>query len=155
MRWCDAANAKLENYQRVRGFSLWPGAALPRTSGTEKLKRAEIAKWLLGQAPPAASSEGSAFEQIVRKYAGDRRVEPGTSIEALGLSSLDRIQLLMELESRTGVSLNESAVRGGEDGRGIGCAETRSRPHRLSTSNSRSGVGPGPPARCGACCCPR
>ncbi len=37
------ANASLEPHQRIRGFSLWPNPPLPRTSGTNKLKRVEIA----------------------------------------------------------------------------------------------------------------
>ena len=37
------ANRRLEAYQRIRGFSLWPSPPLPRTSGTNKLKRVEIA----------------------------------------------------------------------------------------------------------------
>ena len=37
------ANGKLEPHQLIRGFSIWPRPPLPRTSGTNKLKRVEIA----------------------------------------------------------------------------------------------------------------
>ncbi len=39
----NQANSRLEPHQRIRGFSLWPNPPLPRTSGTNKLKRVEIA----------------------------------------------------------------------------------------------------------------
>ncbi len=44
------ANAELADYQRIRSVSLWPYAEFPRTEGTGKLKRHEIAK---GTPPPA------------------------------------------------------------------------------------------------------
>jgi long-chain acyl-CoA synthetase len=49
------ANARLADFQRVRSFSIWPYDEFPRTEGTGKLKRHEIAK---GAPPPAAASAG-------------------------------------------------------------------------------------------------
>ena len=47
------SNARLSDYQRVRSFSIWPHHEFPRTEGTGKLKRMEIAK---GASPPSASA---------------------------------------------------------------------------------------------------
>ncbi|HVW07481.1 MAG TPA: AMP-binding protein [Bryobacteraceae bacterium] len=104
------ANSKLETHQRVRGWSIWPGDALPRTSGTGKLKRGEVAVWVAGsgQAPPASSGEDS-IEDVISKFAGGRKIDANTSLDDLGLSSLDRIQLLMELEKRTGAPIDETS----------------------------------------------
>jgi long-chain acyl-CoA synthetase len=102
------ANAKLEPYQRIRGFSVWPEEALPRTSGTKKLKRTELSKWVAGEAKPPAPAAGDSVEEIVRKYAGNRQISGSSSLDDLGLSSLDRIQLLMELEQRTGSRIDEA-----------------------------------------------
>ena len=107
----DAANNSLESHQRVRAWSLWPdGAALPRTSGTSKLKRGEVAAFVAGKGQTAAkpSSEGS-VEDVIRRFAGGRAVTADTSLDGLGLSSLDRIQLLMELERRTGAPIDETS----------------------------------------------
>jgi long-chain acyl-CoA synthetase len=38
------ANARLADYQRVRNYTIWPGAEFPRTEGTGKLKRLDIAR---------------------------------------------------------------------------------------------------------------
>jgi long-chain acyl-CoA synthetase len=102
------ANAKLEPSQRIRGFSVWPEAALPRTSGTKKLKRTEVGKWVAGDAKPGTPASAESVEEIVRKYAGNRQISAASSLDDLGLSSLDRIQLLMELEQRTGSRMDET-----------------------------------------------
>ncbi|MEP6716304.1 MAG: AMP-binding protein, partial [Terriglobia bacterium] len=79
------ANSKLEAHQGIRGFSVWPGESLPRTSGTGKLKRVEIAAWVAGRSPAASEAP------VAR------------SLDDPGLSSLDRIEVMMEIEHRTGV----------------------------------------------------
>ena len=108
------ANAKLEAHQRIRGFSVWPEDALPRTSGTRKLKRdggREVGGGRIRVGAPAAAES---VEEIVRKYAGNRRIDAGSSLDDLGLSSLDRIQLLMELEQRrVRASMKRSSRRRG------------------------------------------
>jgi long-chain acyl-CoA synthetase len=104
----NAANAGLEPHQRVKGFSVWPEAALPRTSGTKKLKRTLISEWLAGVAPARTAAPGDSVEDVIRKYAGTRQITSASSLDDLGLSSLDRIQLLMELEQRTGNRMDES-----------------------------------------------
>ncbi len=101
------ANGRLEPYQRIRGFSVWPQASLPRTSGTKKLKRVEIAASVAGPANDGTQT-GDSVSDVIRKFAGGRQIDSATSLDDLALSSLDRIQLLMELEQRTGASMDES-----------------------------------------------
>ena len=48
------ANARLADFQRIRSFSIWPYDEFPRTEGTGKLKRFDIAR---GMPPPAASAD--------------------------------------------------------------------------------------------------
>lgn len=107
------ANRALEPHQRIQGFSIWPQGALPRTSGTSKLKRVEVANWVAGIAPQAAPA-GESIEDVIRKYTGGREVRPDASLDELGLTSLDRIQLSMELEKRTGARVDERARTIGE-----------------------------------------
>jgi long-chain acyl-CoA synthetase len=49
------ANARLADFQRVRSFSTWPFDEFPRTEGTGKLKRHEIAQGTPTQAPAASA----------------------------------------------------------------------------------------------------
>jgi long-chain acyl-CoA synthetase len=104
----NSANASLEPHQRVKGFSIWPDATLPRTSGTKKLKRSEVSGWLAGVTPVKSAAPGDSVEDVIRKYAGTRQITSASSLDDLGLSSLDRIQLLMELEQRTGSRIDET-----------------------------------------------
>jgi long-chain acyl-CoA synthetase len=104
----NQANGKLDPHQRIRDFSVWPRGSLPRTPGTNKLKRTEVAAWVAGFERPAAQSPTDSVEAVIRKYAGSRQITHETSLEDLGLGSLDRIQLLMELEQRTGTRLDEA-----------------------------------------------
>lgn len=107
----NQANAALEPYQRIRGFSVWPNPPLPRTSGTNKLKRVEIATRACtagGLATGELSSNDNSIPEVIRKFSGGRSIDLNTSLTDLALSSLDRIQLMMELEQRTGTALSES-----------------------------------------------
>jgi long-chain acyl-CoA synthetase len=106
------ANARLEDHQRVWSTSIWPGATLPRTEGTQKLKRREIQRWAAGGAPSAGTSPGAgaSVADIVKRFAPGREAKPATTLEELGLSSLDRVELMMALEEAFQTTLEESAL---------------------------------------------
>lgn len=70
------ANAELADYQRVRSSSIWPYGEFPRTEGTGKLKRHEIAK---GTPPPAKQSK---FDR---------------SVPLESLTSLERVERMVAL----------------------------------------------------------
>jgi long-chain acyl-CoA synthetase len=68
-----------------------------------------VAAWVADKAPVGtAASNDSSVEDVIRKYAGGRAVTGASSLDELGLSSLDRIQLVMELERRNGAPIDES-----------------------------------------------
>jgi long-chain acyl-CoA synthetase len=73
------ANAHLADYQRIRGFSLWPHSSFPRTEGTGKLKRHEIAR----DAAPAAAAD---LEVPLENLTSLERVE---RMVALGLDEAE------------------------------------------------------------------
>ena len=109
-----AANTRLEDHQRVRSASVWPGSALPRTEGTQKLKRRDLQRWAAGgrATTDARPSRGATVADIVQRFAPGRVTEPSTTLEALGLSSLDRVELMMALEEAFQTTLEESALAG-------------------------------------------
>ena len=106
------ANATLEDHQRVRSTSIWPGESLPRTEGTQKLKRREIQRWAAGETAGLAttSASGTTVESVVARFAGGRDIASDTSMEELGLSSLDRVELMMALEEAFQTTLDESLL---------------------------------------------
>jgi long-chain acyl-CoA synthetase len=107
------ANKVLEPHQRVRGFSVWPEASLPRTLSTSKLQRARVAAWVNageGAARPTVPliEEPQGWRDfIVRLGTPPERIQPEARLaEDLGLSSLDRVELLTWLET-CGYSFDE------------------------------------------------
>ena len=107
------ANARLERHQRIREFSVWSGGPLPRTEATRKLKRFEIRRWVdegaFGRLEEAMAP-ADPIERLLSRYAKDRAITPATTLDELGLTSLDRIELTMALEERSGVALSETAM---------------------------------------------
>ncbi len=101
------ANASLEEHQKIRSVSIWPGSQLPRTATTRKLRRAEIAA-VVEQGRIVTRPE-TTIASLVQKYAPGRTIEPGTTIAELGLSSLDRIELMMDLEAKLDTNIDESS----------------------------------------------
>jgi long-chain acyl-CoA synthetase len=105
------ANTRLENHQRINGFSVWPQPALPRTDALRKIKRSEIQRWVATGSDQVTSPPPLGdLDQLLARYAHGRAISEPTTLDELGLKSLDRIELTMALEERTGESVNESAV---------------------------------------------
>jgi long-chain acyl-CoA synthetase len=109
------ANRQLSPHQRIRSASIWPAGELPRTEGTRKLKRRQIREWVeAGGRPESAEAMpgGASVPAVVARFARGHRggVGPQTTIDELGLSSLERVELLMALEERFETTLDEAAV---------------------------------------------
>jgi long-chain acyl-CoA synthetase len=107
-----SANAALEDHQKIRGYTRWTGTELPRTEGTRKLKRRELRKRLTGDiaAPVSSSSSRPAdrVDELLQRWTAGRAVTASTSLDDLGLSSLDRVELLVALEQKLGEPIDES-----------------------------------------------
>jgi long-chain acyl-CoA synthetase len=101
------ANARLLDHQRIRTASVWPASSLPRTEGTKKLKRRAI-RDALASGAPVASDEGDSVESIVARFAHGRALGGATTLEELGLSSLERVELMVALEDRFQTRLDET-----------------------------------------------
>jgi long-chain acyl-CoA synthetase len=111
-----AANAKLDEAQRVRRAHVWPEAELPRTEGTRKLKRAAIGQWVAsGGKEVVASKTGDPIVALLAKYSGRANVSATTTLEELGLSSLERVELMVALEDQFHTHLDEAAFSGARD----------------------------------------
>jgi long-chain acyl-CoA synthetase len=104
-----AANAQLQDHQKIRTSSVWPGEELPRTEGTRKLKRGQVRAWVAEGAPPApaAAAGGDSIEALIARFARGRDVSSETTIDELGLSSLERVELMVALEDRFQTRLDE------------------------------------------------
>jgi long-chain acyl-CoA synthetase len=108
-----SANATLAAHQRIRRALVWPGSELPRTEGTKKLKRSAIRDWVAsGRTPRTAASGTDALAALVARHAGRSDISPDTTIEELGLSSLERVELMVALEDAFQTRIDEAAFAG-------------------------------------------
>ena len=132
------ANLQLEDHQRIRGVSIWSGDRLPRTEGTQKLKHGEIQAWLeAGRSAPVAVSSGGEMIDLLRRYAPDRTITPETTLDQLGLSSLDRVELMLDLEKQFDISIDESLLIGSHTVSALDEMNTPLRTPKFSTWNRR------------------
>lgn len=108
----ERVNAQLPPYQRVRSFTRWTGADLPRTGSTGKVKKREL---LAAIAAGASSSRtrgeaGDPLAQALASLQGGAGGD-GTKLAELGLSSLETVELVSRLEGEYQVVLDETKVR--------------------------------------------
>jgi long-chain acyl-CoA synthetase len=119
-----SANAKLEDHQKIHDVKVWPGIKLPRTDATHKVKRIALQHWLDRGGETQAPFAAGTLVDLVRHHAPGRQVSQETTLDELGLSSLERVELLVDLEQQLGTSLDESQLTG---------ASTLARLEHLST----------------------
>ena len=110
----ERANETLAEYQRMRTWFVWPGEDFPRSS-TQKPRRNVIRDAveasLRGQAPANAASPLSELLTRItgRNVQSTHNLTPDATLEsALGLSSLERVELLSALEDRYQLDLSET-----------------------------------------------
>lgn len=110
LRAVDAANCGLAEFQRVRQWIIWPEPDFPRTP-TQKPIMPKIREAVLrtesadGGNGAGADSLSQLITQITGRNVGGN--SPDASFENdLGLSSLDRVELMSALEERHQVDLN-------------------------------------------------
>ena len=102
-----AANSRLQDHQRIRAASVWTTGDLPRTEGTRKLKRGALRDWVRSGEAPVAPASGDTLESLIARFAHGRDVSGATTLEELGLSSLERVELMIALEDRFQTRLDE------------------------------------------------
>jgi long-chain acyl-CoA synthetase len=111
------ANASLEDHQKVRRALVWPQPELPRTEGTRKLKRAAIRDWVKSGAgaAPQVRAGSDALAALIARYAGSATISSATTLEELGLSSLDRVELMVALEDAFQTRIDEGSFSAARD----------------------------------------
>ncbi len=110
----ERANKMLAEYQRMRTWFVWPEEDFPRSS-TQKPRRNVIRDAveaaLRGQAPARAASPLSELLTRItgRNVQSTHNLTPDANLESgLGLSSLERVELLSALEDRYQIDLSET-----------------------------------------------
>ncbi|MEE3203528.1 MAG: AMP-binding protein [Acidobacteriota bacterium] len=109
------ANAVLEDHQRIRKYTVWTESSLPRTEGTQKLKRQALKQWVQGNVSHGTqqpSDSDTSVDMVFTKFAGDRKLSDATTLNEIGLSSIERIELMLALEQVSEQSVDENLFDG-------------------------------------------
>ncbi len=108
----ERANQSLAEFQRMRRWVQWPQEDFPRTS-TQKPRRNVIAEYAARQILHAGEkniASNSPVLELIERITGrraDAKLDSDLSSD-LGLSSLDRVELISALEDRYQVDLSET-----------------------------------------------
>ena len=105
------ANETLAEYQRMRSWFVWPDEDFPRSS-TQKPRRNLIRDAVeAGLRGPLPENAASPLSELLTRITGRtaQNLTPDANLESgLGLSSLERVELLSALEDRYQVDLSET-----------------------------------------------
>jgi long-chain acyl-CoA synthetase len=108
------ANETLAEYQRMRAWFVWPDEDFPRSS-TQKPRRNVIRDAVeAGLRGQALANAASPLSELVTRITGRsiqnmQNLTPDANLESgLGLSSLERVELLSALEDRYQIDLSET-----------------------------------------------
>jgi long-chain acyl-CoA synthetase len=100
------ANTQLAEHQRLRQWRVWPESDFPRTP-TQKPRLPEIERFARGAAQPSGGA--SVLASVIARIKGKNGepLAPDASLDALNLTSMDRVELLSALEDRYQIDLSE------------------------------------------------
>jgi long-chain acyl-CoA synthetase len=112
------ANESLAEFQRIRHWIAWPNSDFPRTPGTRKVIKGQIAQAVKTMLQPSTSAAGNLdlaplSLPVISRIA---RVEPAALsasanlADDLKLDSLGRVELLSALEDQYQIELDEAAI---------------------------------------------
>src|SRR5580693_3824884 len=112
----ERANKSLAEFQRMRMWVEWPGRDFPRTN-TQKPRRNLIAEFaakeILRPGEKVVGAGQSPVEELIGRITGRsvRGLNTDATLDSdLGLSSLDRVELISALEDRYQVDLSETRL---------------------------------------------
>ncbi|MGH9594592.1 MAG: 1-acyl-sn-glycerol-3-phosphate acyltransferase, partial [Bryobacteraceae bacterium] len=106
------ANSELAEYQQIRRWMIWPDPDFPRTSSGKILRR-EVAAALQG-IPREGGAPAGALEGLIAKVTGEGIGPlPDSALlsEDFHLDSLGRVELQSQLETRFGITVDDSAYQ--------------------------------------------
>jgi long-chain acyl-CoA synthetase len=111
------ANNSLADFQRIRRWVTWPSGDFPRTAGTRKVIKAQVAAavrtMLLESAAATATDMAPLSLPVISRIAHVRPDAVGLSAnlsDDLKLDSLGRVELLSALEDQYQIELDEAAI---------------------------------------------
>jgi len=105
----NEANKKLDISQKIKNFSVWPYEDFPRTT-TLKIKKFIVKEFIEKRkkiiVPPKKKSK---IHELLAKFTS-KKISEDSTLQSLGLSSIDRIELVSSLEQEFSIEIDEEKV---------------------------------------------
>lgn len=105
----DTANKKLDSAQAIVEHTVWKGSDFPRTP-TMKVKRFELLQHVKAKKHTVTRSTGR-VQRILSSFT-TKKITAGMTLVQLGLSSVDRVDLINRLEQEYGVDFDDNMLAG-------------------------------------------
>ncbi len=100
----ERVNNSLAEFQRIRHWIIWPESEFPRTTGTRKVMKGQVAAALENTVAPLSLP-------VLRRIAGTTHLDKSAKLsDDLKLDSLGRVELLSALEDQYQIELDEAAI---------------------------------------------
>ncbi len=105
-RIIDEANRHLDDTSRISSFTIWDESDFPRTP-THKVRKFLVKEKVANGGVQARSSGDTDCVCIALSKFTSKAIRENSTLESLGLSSIDRIELVSDLEQTLGVDIDE------------------------------------------------
>jgi long-chain acyl-CoA synthetase len=103
------ANSKLETSKQIKGYSLWKEEDFPRTT-TMKIKKFIVKETIQQKtASPEEKPSENKIYRIISKLTS-KKINPASTLQSLGLSSIDRVELISSLEQEFNTEIDEEEI---------------------------------------------
>ena len=106
----EEANKHLGEGQRIQAFSTWPQEDFPRTP-TMKVRKFVVKEATEKGVKPSVISKKSKLDRLISRFT-TKEITPTTSLQSLGFSSIDRVELISLMEQEFNVEIDEEKVIG-------------------------------------------
>lgn len=104
----EEANKKLDSSQKIQNYSVWPYEDFPRTT-TMKVKKFVVKEAIEKKRKPEVVESKNKVYSILSQLT-QKKISKNSSLQGLGLSSIDRVELVSLLEQEFNIEIDEEKI---------------------------------------------
>lgn len=101
------ANKSLDSSQKISNYTVWPLDDFPRTT-TLKIKKF-LVKDFIKDGKKIEFNKKNKLDEIILRFS-NKKISPNTTLQDLGLTSIDIVELISNIEKEFGVEIDEEKI---------------------------------------------
>jgi long-chain acyl-CoA synthetase len=102
------ANTRLDESQKIQNYSLWPYEDFPRTT-TMKIKKFVVKEFVEKKVKPVIVEKKNKVYAVLSRLT-TKKINKNATLQELGLSSIDRVELISLLEQEFNLEIDEEKI---------------------------------------------